>query len=266
MASVAKRRNCCSWRSVWVVPVLLASVVLLLIAGSADASSPEIGVLLLPGDGGGSALSKDPVPTILNQTMVEVKVPANSTLTPGVSVKILACADADGKSDDLPVSASTCDGLTINTGRNINVASNGSIDKTNYTIYKLPLASESSDPFTVCGVSSACVLYIGQDQNDFSQPHVWSQPFLVSCSGASCDGSTSSTFAAPTTSSSASTQSVGSNAVASAPIAPGNGTEDGSGPSQLAATGATQWLSWLAAGGVVFLATGFMGRRHRSTS
>ena len=136
--------------------------------------------------------------------------------------KILACADADGKADDLPLSAATCDGLTINTGRTINVASDGSVDKTDYTIYKLPMTSEPSDQSTVCNGTSACVLYIGQDQNDFNQPHVWSQPFLVSCTGATCGDSTSSSVAAPTTSSPSGSQPAGSNADSSASVTLGS--------------------------------------------
>ncbi len=206
------------------VIAVLAAVGLLLIPGHADASVPQIGVLLLPGSGGGSPLPKTPVPTVTNETTVEVKVPANTTLTPGASVKILACADADGKADDLPLSAATCDGLTINTGRTINVASDGSVDKTDYTIYKLPMTSEPSDQSTVCNGTSACVLYIGQDQNDFNQPHVWSQPFLVSCTGATCGDSTSSSVAAPTTSSPSGSQPAGSNADSSASVTLGSGS------------------------------------------
>ena len=180
--------------------------------------------------------------------------------------KILACADADGKADDLPLSAATCDGLTINTGRTINVASDGSVDKTDYTIYKLPMTSEPSDQSTVCNGTSACVLYIGQDQNDFNQPHVWSQPFLVSCTGATCGDSTSSSVAAPTTSSPSGSQPAGSNADSSASVTLGSASADSPPPSQLAATGPTQALPWLAVGGGVFLTVGFIGRRRRSVS
>src|SRR5271167_1104889 len=125
MESVAKKRAPRSSVHACQVIAVLAAVAFFLIPGHADASVPQIGVLLLPGSGGGSPLPRVPVPTITNQTTVEVKVPANTTLTPGASVKILACADTDGKPDDLPVSAATCDGLTINTGRTINVASDG---------------------------------------------------------------------------------------------------------------------------------------------
>ncbi len=211
-------------------------------------------------------MSKAPLPTITNQTTVEVKVPANSTLTPGASVKILACGDADGKADDLPVSDASCDGLTINTGRTINVASDGSVDKTDYTIYELPTATEPSDQSTVCNSTSACVLYIGQDQNDFEQPHVWSQPFLVTCANTTCNESTSSSVASTTTSSTSETQASGSSAVPSASITLGSAAAENTPPSQLAATGPTQALSWLGLGGIACLTTGFLGRRRRSPS
>ena len=54
-------------------------------------------------------------------------------------------------------------------------------------MYALPdaisLGEGSSGP--KCGSTSAteCILYIGNDQNDFTKPHLWSQPFFVSANG-----------------------------------------------------------------------------------
>ena len=151
------------------------------LSGVAGAAAPQIGVLLQPGSGGGTALPTSPIPTITDQTTVEVQVPANSTLVAGDSVKILECADADGRTDDLPTNSLDCDGLTIDVGKTINVGTDGTVDKTNYEIYALPSAAldESSNATPVCTATSACVLYIGQNQNDFTQPYVWSQPFYV---------------------------------------------------------------------------------------
>ena len=63
----------------------------------------------------------------------------------------------------------------------------GWVDYTNvlpnhgYTVYALPDANlgESSSGTPVCNLSNECVLYIGQDQNDFTQPHFFSQLFYV---------------------------------------------------------------------------------------
>ncbi len=161
------------------VAAVAGAALVLPLAGMAGAAAPQIGILLQPGP-----LPTSPIPTITDQSTVEVQVPANTTLTGG-SVKILECGDADGLADDLPTSAAGCDGLTINTGRTINEGTGGTVDKTGYEIYALPSTALNEGPTStpVCTATSACVLYIGQDQNDFTQPYVWSQPFYVSSLG-----------------------------------------------------------------------------------
>ena len=53
----------------------------------------------------------------------------------------------------------------------------------NYTLYALPdtisLGEGPSGP--ACGQTAAteCILYIGNDQDDFTQPHLWSAPFYI---------------------------------------------------------------------------------------
>jgi hypothetical protein len=269
VGSVTKKTSMYSWVHASGIAALLAAVAFFLIPGHAEASVPQIGTLVIPGSGGGTALPKTPVPTIADQTTVEVKVPANSTLTPGASVKILECADGDGMADDLPVSAAYCDGLTINVGTTIDVASDGSVDKTDYTIYILPSVTlhEPSDQTTECTATSACVLYIGQDQNDFAQPHVWSQPFYAACpSAASATCGASTKASAATTTSTTSVTSAASTGDASGNGAGSVGTGADSPPGQLAATGAAQALPWMTAGGVLLLLSGSIGRRRLSTS
>ena len=133
------------WRTPWRLSLLIGSVLALLasallvpLAGVASATAPQIGVLLQPGTGSGTALPINPIPTITDQTAVEVQVPANSIRTAGDSLHIYECVDADGMADDLPTNTSSCDGLTIDSGRTINVSSTGSVDKFNYPIYVLP--------------------------------------------------------------------------------------------------------------------------------
>ena len=66
-------------------------------------------------------------------------------------------------------------------------ATDGSFTAFNYTVYALPdavsLGEGTSGP--VCGSTSAteCILYVGNNQNDFTQPHLWSQPFFVKANG-----------------------------------------------------------------------------------
>jgi hypothetical protein len=51
-------------------------------------------------------LPANPIPAIKHETTVGVQVPACPTLTPGLSVTLLECADPDGQTDDLPTSSS----------------------------------------------------------------------------------------------------------------------------------------------------------------
>jgi len=113
---------------------------------------------------------------------IEVKIPTNSDLQPGARVNILECADAGGTVANLPSDISSCDGRTIQ-GDTVLVNSDGSIDYANYTVYALPDAvslGESSTSTPVCNVSHECVLFIGEDQNNFAgAPYYFSQPFFV---------------------------------------------------------------------------------------
>ncbi len=116
--------------------------------------------------------------------VIEVKIPANSTFTPGAGIKIIECAAPGGVA---PTDPSSCDGKTVQ-GDTILAGTDGSIDYTvsgttsGYTIYALPdvvSLGESPGDQPQCDTSHECVLYIGQDQTDFTQPHFFSQPFFV---------------------------------------------------------------------------------------
>ena len=80
---------------------------------------------------------------------------------------------------------SQCDPETIEADT-ILAASDGSIDYTDtgvdagYTVYALPdtdpaTLAESPTGTPVCDLSDECVLYIGENQNDFGAPHVFSR-------------------------------------------------------------------------------------------
>ena len=175
------RRAVLSWS---VALAAAVSVALPLANGQAGATTPpQTGELLQPGTGGGTQLPATPIPTINDQTTVEVAVPATgSPFTAGQKLNIYECADADGLTDDLPTSGSTCDGLTLNIGAQIIAGTGGAVDATNYEIYQLPSTAlfESANGSPVCSATSACVLYIGQNVTDFTAPFVFSQPFYVS--------------------------------------------------------------------------------------
>lgn len=116
---------------------------------------------------------------------INIVVPASSVFSPTANLNIEECAAPNGVIPTLP---SACDGNTIQ-GPSLKTNSDGSINfqtetHSLYTIYALPdvqQLGESPGGNPACGDTAAteCILYIGQDQNDFTQPHVWSQPFFI---------------------------------------------------------------------------------------
>jgi hypothetical protein len=116
--------------------------------------------------------------------VIQVQIPANSVLTPGAGINIVECAAPGGVA---PTTAAACDGNTIQ-GDTIFAGTDGSVNYTNvspnhgYTMYSLPnsVLGESAGGTPKCDLTDECVLYIGENQNDFTQPHYFSQPFYVS--------------------------------------------------------------------------------------
>jgi hypothetical protein len=104
-------------------------------------------------------------------------------------VVILECADPGGTAANLPTAFIDCDGNTIQ-GDTVSVQANGSFAESSYTIYSLPnsVLGESSTNVPVCSASQACVLFVGEDQNDFSKPKVFSAPFFVAGTGITTPG------------------------------------------------------------------------------
>jgi hypothetical protein len=113
---------------------------------------------------------------------INVVVPANSAFAApnnNSGIIIVECSAPNGVVPTLP---SACDGNTQQTLVGVN--SDGSFTFNDYQVFALPdsvsLGESPSSPVT-CGNTAAteCVLYIGNNQNDFTQPHLWSQPFLT---------------------------------------------------------------------------------------
>jgi hypothetical protein len=112
---------------------------------------------------------------------IEVTIPANSDLQPGFKVNILECADPNGSPASLPTDITGCDGKTVQ-GDTVLVRSDGSVLYQNYTVFALPDSAslgESPSDAPACDLSHECVLYVGENENDFTAPHVFSQPFYV---------------------------------------------------------------------------------------
>ena len=184
---------------------------------------------------------------------VSVKVGPNGYFTPHARINLLECADPGGLTGNLPKDISTCDGNTIQ-GSTVLVGSDGSFAVSDYPVYLLPSQAlgEQSNYQPVCNQTSYCVLYVGQNQNDFTVPKAFSTPFLVS---PSAGGSSAST----TVPGSSSTETSGGSSTATQPGSPAISS------ATLANTGWPARLFWIAAVGTTLVLTGAIGRRlvHR---
>src|SRR5271165_324785 len=117
---------------------------------------------------------------------IDVVIPANSDLILHQNLDIVECSAPGGV---LPTDPSQCDGESIQ-GASFPPRSNGSVDlhaqtHSLYQVFALPdLATlgESSGPAT-CDLNDACVLYVGDNNNDFTLPHFFSPVFYVNPNG-----------------------------------------------------------------------------------
>jgi hypothetical protein len=196
---------------------------------------------------------------------IAISVGANSVFTPHSAVNVLECADPGGTVANLPKDDSSCDGNTIQ-ANTIIVADNGSFSETGYTLYQLPSAAlgEQANFQPVCNESNPCVLYIGQDQNDFTAPKLFSALFTIGPgSGSTSPSSPSSPSSVAGSSSSSGAKSAGSTSSDSA--VRGSVISDSAVDSvSLAQTGFPNEIPWLAAIGTAMLMTGALGRRLTS--
>jgi hypothetical protein len=157
-----------------IAPVIMTGVVVVTLAGCSSGGDPSQGSLTItPGP-------------YHNGQAIEVSVGPNKHFTPYASIKILECSDPGGTTQNLPTTALLhCDGNTIQ-GNTILVGRDGSFSQRDYIVYALPNTSalgEAPDAKPVCNETSMCVLYIGQNQENFSAPKMFSPPFTISGSG-----------------------------------------------------------------------------------
>jgi hypothetical protein len=165
---------------------------------------------------------------------INISVAANSTLslanletaggyTGEPAMKAVECDDPGGLVANLPATPTgNCDGQTVLSTSAVNA--DGSFTISNYKIYWLPdnaTFGESPTQTPTCGTPpDDCVLYLGPNQNDFSKPHIFSAPFLVSNNGDDGDENPGDGSAAAQTSTSATKSTV----VASSATAVADGT------------------------------------------
>jgi hypothetical protein len=120
------------------------------------------------------------VSTLRSGQNITVSVGPNKHFEPLLQVNVIQCSDPGGTTANLPTKLQFCDEDTIQ-GNSIIVKPNGSFDETGYTIYRLPSSTlgEGRTETPICDATHECVLYVGQDQNDFTKPKAFSSPFFV---------------------------------------------------------------------------------------
>jgi hypothetical protein len=202
-----------------------------------------VGALLFAADGSASAagsasVSITPGPAkgaFTDQQNVRVSVGPNSVFTPNSRVVILECADPDGTVANLPTGFNSCDENTIEPDTTV-VHADGSFVEPSYMLYALPskVLGEQANWQPVCNTTHPCVLFVGEDQNDFSKAKTFSAAFTMS-------GGTLSAAPAIATTTPATT--------ASAPVSAGVSLS----ATQLAFTGTSGWLLALGAIGATLI-------------
>jgi hypothetical protein len=198
--------------------------------------------------------------------VIDITVAPNSTLslsnlehqggfTGEPAMKAVECNDPGGSTANLPTAPTFhCDGSTILSTAYINA--DGSFRLDNYPLYALPdsvTLGESSNGKPTCGTqSNQCVLYIGPDQEDFSKPHLFSAPFLITT-----NSNDKPSAAAPIPATGAGSAAISIAAAGSS----GGASADGSGGGTLAFTGPFPATSLLIILGAFMVLVGTAGRR-----
>jgi hypothetical protein len=229
--------------------LVVTSVIVGLFASHAGASSLSNGTVTI--EGPGNTVATNP---LSNHQNVTVSVAPNSTLSRSsleaagfpsgaVLIKILECADPGGLAANLPKSERQCEPETIDP--NGTADENGSMVESGYEIFALPDEAElGPSSGTVCDLEHQCVLGIFTNQLDFTKPHLFSAPFLVTPTITSASTSSGSTSTAGSASS-------GASAAVSVP------------PATLANTGGPSLWPWLLGAGVILLVAGTVLRGFR---
>ncbi len=113
---------------------------------------------------------------------ISVVIPANSAFASPdnfAGINIVECAAPNGV---IPTQTSVCDGNTIQ-GSTILPAADGSFTYTAFQLFALPdsVTLQELPGGVPCGQTAAteCILYIGNNQGDFTKPHLWSAPFFI---------------------------------------------------------------------------------------
>jgi hypothetical protein len=96
-----------------------------------------------------------------NGQLISLSVGPNHFFKPYSHVNVLECADPKGKAEKLPTS---------------------SFSEHRYELFSLPNATalgEPADNQPICNSSKMCVLYVGENQESFTAPKLFSVPFSI---------------------------------------------------------------------------------------
>jgi hypothetical protein len=193
---------------------------------------------------------------------ISIAVGPNAYFTTHSRVIILECADPGGLAANLPKDDTACDGNTVQAST-ILVSGDGGFSDASYTVYLLPSVTlgEQSNFKPICNQTNYCVLYVGQNQNDFTAPKVFSAPFLIAPSS----GTTTTTAASAGSGGSAGTTGTTAAPTPAIGNAAGSGvsvaTSAGSTSGTLANTGQPAEIGWVVVSGMALLLCGALGRR-----
>ena len=166
------------------IGLLVAAVVALGLVATAGATVNSGDIVPTAAQATGTFTASAPFDSGQN---INVVIPANAAFASpdnSTAKKIVECAAPNGV---VPTLTTACDGLTVQ-GRDPSwPPPTVHFTLTGYTVYALPdLVSLSEGPGGPgCGATAAteCILYIGDDYNDFTKPHLWSSPFFISPNG-----------------------------------------------------------------------------------
>jgi hypothetical protein len=161
------------WIGLVVVVVVVVVVVLVITLGGQSSSTG--------GSNGQPVLVMTPAPgSYHNGQQISLSVGPNKYFTKYLRIIIIECADPGGQVASLPKSDLTCDGDTVQSG-SVLVNQDGSFSEPNYQLFSLP-NTELGEPYDAepkCDQSHWCVLYVGLDQTNFTQPKIFSTPFTI---------------------------------------------------------------------------------------
>jgi len=136
----------------------------------------------LPGAAGASPppMTVTPAGPYHNGQKINISVGPNRFFKPYGRVNVIECADPQGKVSNLPRDENSCDGNTIQ-GNTILVKGNGSFAERGYVLYSTPntVLGELPDSQPVCNRRHMCVLYVGENQSNFTWPKEFSPPFSI---------------------------------------------------------------------------------------